>query len=88
MTATQSSDADNLFASTPQLRAQLVQLQTTLSRQMNALAFLEPLGAAIRTKSNPFNYHNTQLVDSHAPLPSANPYSSLNPYSNPPSPNR
>ena len=40
MTATESPDADTPFVSTPQLRAQLLQLQTTLPRQMNAPAFL------------------------------------------------
>ena len=44
--ATQSPDTDTLFTSTPQLRAQLVQLQTTLSQQMN-----KPLGPALRTNT-------------------------------------
>ena len=49
---TQSLDTDSLFSSTPQLRAQLTQLQTTLSRQMNKPTFqLKPLGAAIRLKT-------------------------------------
>ena len=47
--ATQSPDTDNLFTSTPRLRAQLVQLQTTLSQQINEPAFLlEPLDSALR----------------------------------------
>ena len=45
MAATESPDTDTLFTSAPQLRAQLVQLQTTLSQQMNKPAFL-PLGPA------------------------------------------
>ena len=45
MATTQSPDTDSLFRSTPQLRAQLAQLQTTLSQQMNKPAFqLKPLG--------------------------------------------
>ena len=49
---TQSPDTDSLFSSTPQLRAQLAQLQTTLSQQMNKPTFqLKPLGAALRLKS-------------------------------------
>ena len=75
MTATESPDADTLFAST--LRAQLVHLHTTLSRQMNAPAFLlKPSGPAIRTKTTPqeliksiqLQLHK-QLVDSHATAP-------------------
>ena len=54
MTFTEPPDADTPFASTPKLRAKLFQLQTTLSRQMNAPAFfLKPLGLAIRTKNHP-----------------------------------
>ena len=49
MATTQSPDTDSLFNSTPRLRAQIAQLQTTLSRQMNKPAFqLIPLGAALR----------------------------------------
>ena len=49
MAATQSPDADTLFTSAPQLRAQLVQLQTTLPQQMNKPAFLlKPLGSSLR----------------------------------------
>ena len=52
MATTQSPDTDSLFSSTPQLRAQLAQLQTTLSQQMNKPTFqLKPLGAALRLKS-------------------------------------
>ena len=40
MATTQSRDTDTLFNTAPQLRAQLVQLQTTLSPQMNKPAFL------------------------------------------------
>ena len=53
MATTQSPDTDSLFSSTPQLRAQLVQLQTTFSQQMNKPTFLlKPLGVALRLKSN------------------------------------
>ena len=45
---TQSPATDSLFSSTPQLRAQLAQLQTTLSLQLNKPTFqLKPLGAAL-----------------------------------------
>ena len=49
---TQSPDTDSLFSSTPQLRAQLAQHQTTFSQQMNKPTFLlKPLGAALRLKT-------------------------------------
>ena len=49
---TQSPDTDSLFSSTPQLRAQLTQLQSTLSQQMNKPTFqLKPLGAALRLQT-------------------------------------
>ena len=49
--AWQSPDTDSLFSSTPLLRAQLAQLQSTLSQQMNKPTFqLKPLGAALRLK--------------------------------------
>ena len=52
MATTQSPDTDSFFSSTPQLRAQLAQLQTTLSQQMNIPTFqLKPLGAALRLKT-------------------------------------
>ena len=52
MATTQSPDTDSLCSSTPQLRAQLAQLQTTLSLQMNKPAFqLKPPGAALRLKT-------------------------------------
>ena len=52
MATTQSPDTDSLFNATPRLRAQLAQLQTTLSLQMNKPAFqLKPLGAALRLKT-------------------------------------
>ena len=42
-------DTDSLFSATPRLRAQLAQLQTTLSQQMNKPAFLlKPLGMMVR----------------------------------------
>ena len=50
--ATQSPDTDTLFTPTPQLRAQLVQLQTTLLQQVNKPALLlKPLGPALRTNT-------------------------------------
>ena len=52
MATTQSPDTDSLFCSTPQLRAQLAQLQTTFSLQMNKPTFqLKPLGAGFRLKT-------------------------------------
>ena len=52
MATTQSPDTDSLFSSTPRLRAQLAQLQTTLSLQMNKpTSQLKPLGAALRLKT-------------------------------------
>ena len=47
--ATQSPDTDSLFSSTPLLRAQLTQLQSTLSLPVNKPTFqFKPLGAALR----------------------------------------
>ena len=52
MTTTQSPDTDSLFRSTPLLRAQLTQLQSTISQQMNKPSFqLKPLGAALRLQT-------------------------------------
>ena len=52
MATTQSPDTDSLFSSTPQLRAQFAQLQSTFSQQMNKPTFqLKPLGAALRLKT-------------------------------------
>ena len=52
MATTQSPDTDTLFTSAPRLRAQLVQLQTTLFLPMNKPAFLlKPFGAAFRPKT-------------------------------------
>ena len=52
MATTQSPDTDSLFNSTPLLRAQLTQLQSTLSQQMNKPTFqLKPLGAALRLQT-------------------------------------
>ena len=52
MATIQSPDTDTLFNTSPQLRAKLVQLQTTLSLQMNKPAFLlTPLGSALRQKT-------------------------------------
>ena len=53
MATTKSPDTDSLFSSTPQLRAQLAQLQTILSQRMNKTTFqLKPLGAALRLKTS------------------------------------
>ena len=52
MSTTQFPDTDSLFRSTPLLRAQLTQLQSTLSQQMNKPSFqLKPLGAALRLQT-------------------------------------
>ena len=52
MTITQSLDTDSLFRSTPLLRAQLTQLQSTISKQMNKpTLLLKPLGAALRLQT-------------------------------------
>ena len=52
MATTQSPDTDSLFSSTPQLRAPLAQLQTSLAQQMNKPTFqLKPLGATLRLKT-------------------------------------
>ena len=54
MATTQSPDTDSLFNSTALLRAQLTQLQYTLSQQMNKPTFqLKPLGAALRLEKPP-----------------------------------
>ena len=56
MATTQSPDTDSLFSSTPVLRAQLAQLQSTLSQQMNKPTFqLKPLGAALRLQTTQRN---------------------------------
>ena len=53
MATTKSPDTDSLFNATPRLRAQLTQLQNTLSLKMNKPAFqLKPLGAALRLKKH------------------------------------
>ena len=52
LTSTTQSDTDLLFRSTPLLRAQLTQLQSTISQQMNKPSFqLKPLGAAVRLQT-------------------------------------
>ena len=52
MATTQSPDTDSLFNSTPLLRAQLTQLQSTLFQQMNKPTFqVKPLGAALRLQT-------------------------------------
>ena len=51
MATTRSPDTDTFFNATPRLRAQLAQLQTTLSLHINKTAFLlKPLGAVLRKK--------------------------------------
>ena len=52
MATTQSPDTDSLFSSTPLPRAQVTQVQSTLSQQMNKPSFqLKPLGAALRRQT-------------------------------------
>ena len=52
MATTQSPDTDSLFRSTPLQRAQLDQLQSTFSKQINKPTFqLKPLGAALRLQT-------------------------------------
>ena len=52
MATTQCPDTDSLFSSTPLLRAQLAQLQSTLSQQMNKHTFqLKTLGAVLRLQT-------------------------------------
>ena len=61
MATTQSWDTDTLSNTAPQLRAQLAQLQTTVSLQMNKAAFLlKPLGSALRqrTTQKEASHHN------------------------------
>ena len=77
MATTQAPDTDTLSNAAPRLRAQLAQLQATLSLQMNKPAFLpKPLGAALRQKTTQKkqvstiqrNYHK-QLFDSLTDTP-------------------
>ena len=67
MATTQSPDTDSLFSSTPQLRVQLAQLQTTLSLQTNRPTFqLKPLGAALRLETTQKKKHTqTTLQQPH-----------------------
>ena len=73
----QSPDTDTLLTPTPQLRAQLFRLQTTLSQQMNQPALLlKPLGPALRTNTtqkrlvtNIQKHLHKQLLESHATSP-------------------
>ena len=75
METTQSPDTDSLCSSTPRLRAQLAQVQTTLSLQMNKPNFqLKPLGAAIRLKITQKKQVSTrnihkQFCNSHTDTP-------------------
>ena len=69
MATTQSRDTDSLFSSTPRLRAQLAQLQTTLSQQMNKPTFLlKPLGAALRLKTTQKKQVSTIQTNIHKQL--------------------
>ena len=69
MATTQSQDTDTLFNTAPQLRAQLVQLQTTLSLQMNKPALLlKPLGSALRQKTTQKKRVTTFQRHSHKQL--------------------
>ena len=66
MATTQSPDTDSLFNAAPRLRAQLAQLQTTLSLQMNKPAFqLKPLGTALRQKTTQKNQVSTIQRNTH-----------------------
>ena len=52
MSTTQSPDTDSLFRSTPLLRVQLTQFQSTIFQQMGKPSFqLKPLGAALRLQA-------------------------------------
>ena len=52
MASTHSPDTDTLFNAAQRLRAQLAQLENTLSLQMNEhTILLKPLGAALRQKN-------------------------------------
>ena len=51
MSTTQSPDTDSLFRSTSILRAQLTQLQSTISQQIGGPFELKPLGAALRLQT-------------------------------------
>ena len=56
MYTSKSPDTDSLVRSTPLPRAQLTQLQSTISQQMNKLSCqLKPLGAAPRLQTTPKN---------------------------------
>ena len=69
MATTQSPDTDSLLSSTPQLRAQLAQLQTTLSQQMNKPTLqLKPLGAALRLNTTQKRQVSTIQRNIHKPF--------------------
>ena len=78
---TQSPDTDSLFSATPRLRAQLAQLQTTLSQQMNKPTFqLKPLGAALKQVSTiQRNTHTNNSTTASSIHPLNKPYSCHNP---------
>ena len=77
MATTQSPDSDSLTNAAPRLRAQLAQLQATLSLQINKPAFqLKPLEAALRLTTTQKKEVSTiqrtihkQLYDSLADTP-------------------
>ena len=77
MATTRLPDTDTLFNTAPRLRAHLVQLQTTLSLQMNKPAFLlKPLEAALRQKATQKKrvttiqrHFNKQLLESLSTTP-------------------
>ena len=77
MATTWSPATDTLCNAAPRLRAQLVQLQTTLSLQMNKPTFLlKPLGAALRQKATQKKrvttiqrHFHKQLLDSFTNTP-------------------
>ena len=69
MTITNSPDTDSLFHSTPILRAQLTQLQSTISQQMNKPTFLlKPLGAALRLQTTQKKQFSTIQRNIHKQL--------------------
>ena len=69
MTITHSPDTDSLFHSTPISRAQLTQLQSTTSQQMNKPTFLhKPLGAALRLQNTQKKQVSTNQRNIHKQL--------------------
>ena len=69
MTITHSPDTNLLFRSTPMLRAQLTQLQSTISQQMIKPIFLhKPLGAALRLSTTQKKQVSTNQRNIHKQL--------------------